>query len=218
MANKTYLELVNDVLVRLRENEVTSINDNTYSKLISKFVNDAKRQVEDAYNWNALSETLTVSTTANLFNYVMTDAGIRFRVFDVLNNSSDWFLENASTSDMNNWFLNQTPETGSPRYFNFNGVDANGDTQVDLYPIPNATYSINFNIIKPQAPLALNSDPIKVPDEPVIFLAYAKALAERGEDGGLKSSEAYSLYLTSLADHVANEGNHYPDEFTWDAV
>ena len=218
MANKTYLELVNDVLVRLRENEVTSVNDTSYSKLISKFVNDAKRQVEDAYNWNALSETLTVSTTANLFNYVMTNAGIRFRVFDVLNDSSNWFLENASTSDMNNWFLNQTPEVGSPRYFNFNGVDSNGDTQVDLYPIPNANYIINFNIIKPQAALSLNSDQIKVPDEPVIFLAYAKALAERGEDGGLSSSEAYGLNQTSLADHVANEGNHYPDEFTWDAV
>jgi hypothetical protein len=218
MANKTYLELVNDVLVRLRENEVTSVNDNSYSKLISKFVNDAKRQVEDAYNWNALSETLTVSTTATLFNYVMTNAGIRFRVFDVLNDSSNWFLENASTSEMNNWFLNQTPEVGSPRYFNFNGVDSNGDTQVDLYPVPNANYIINFNIIKPQAQLVLNSDQIKVPDEPVIFLAYAKALAERGEDGGLSSSEAYALYQTSLADHVANEGNHYPDEFTWDAV
>jgi hypothetical protein len=215
MANKTYLELVNDVLVRLRENEVTSVNDTSYSKLISKFVNDAKRQVEDAYNWNALSETITVSTTANLFNYVLTNAGIRFRVFDVLNDSSNWFLNNAATQEMDALFLVNTPEYGSPRYYNFNGVDSNGDTQVDLYPIPDANYIVNFNVIKPQAPLALNSDPIKVPDEPVIFLAYAKALAERGEDGGLSSSEAYALYQTSLADHVSIEGNKYPDEFTW---
>ena len=215
MANKTYLELVNDVLVRLRENEVTSVNDTSYSKLISKFVNDAKRQVEDAYNWNALSETLTVSTTANLFNYVLTNAGIRFRVFDVLNDTSNWFLNNAPTQEMDAWFLVNTPEYGPPRYYNFNGVDSNGDTQVDLYPIPDANYIINFNIIKPQAPLSLNSDQIKVPDEPVIFLAYAKALAERGEDGGLNSSEAYNLFQTSLADHVSVEGNKYPDEFTW---
>jgi hypothetical protein len=215
MANKTYLELVNDVLVRLRENEVTSVNDTSYSKLISKFINDAKRQVEDAYNWNALSETITVSTTANLFNYVLTDAGIRFRVFDVLNDSSNWFLNNAATQEMDALFLVNTPEYGSPRYYNFNGVDSNGDTQVDLYPIPDANYIVNFNVIKPQAQLSLNSDQIKVPDEPVIFLAYAKALAERGEDGGLSSSEAYALYQTSLADHVSIEGNKYPDEFTW---
>ena len=186
--------------------------------LISKFVNDAKRQVEDAYNWNALSETLTVSTTANLFNYVLTNAGIRFRVFDVLNDSSNWFLNNAATQEMDALFLVNTPEYGSPRYYNFNGVDSNGDTQVDLYPIPDANYIVNFNVIKPQAQLSLNSDQIKVPDEPVIFLAYAKALAERGEDGGLSSSEAYALYQTSLSDHVSIEGNKYPDEFTWTPI
>lgn len=217
MANKTYLQLVNDVLVRLRENEVTAVTDTAYSKLIGKFVNDAKRQVEDAYNWNALSETVTVSTSADLFNYVLTDSGIRFRVFDVLNDSSNWFLNNASTTQMDEWFLVDTPEKGSPRYFNFNGVDSNGDTQVDLYPIPDGVYTINFNIIKPQEEFTTNATQIKVPAEPVIFLAYAKALAERGEDGGLASSEAYALYQTSLADHISIEGNKYPDEFIWEA-
>ena len=59
-----YLELVNDVLVRLREDEVTAVTDTPYSKLISKYVNDAKRIVEDSYEWAGLTETLTV-TTAN---------------------------------------------------------------------------------------------------------------------------------------------------------
>ena len=77
---------------------------------------------------------------------------------------------------------------------------------------------INFNLIKPQDELSANSTQLKVPAEPVIFLAYAKALAERGEDGGLASSEAYALYQTSLADHIAIEGNKYPDEFIWDAT
>lgn len=217
MANKTYLELVNDVLVRLRENEVTSVTDNAYSKLIGKFVNDAKRQVEDAYDWNALSETVTVATTTDLFNYVLSDSGIRFRVFDVLNDSSNWMLNPASTLQMDEWFLVQTPEKGPPRYYNFNGVDSNGDTQVDLYPIPDGAYNIHFNIIKPQAEMAANSTALKVPAEPVIFLAYAKALAERGEDGGLASSEAYNLYKTSLADHVSIEGNKFQDEFIWKA-
>ncbi len=148
----------------------------------------------------------------------MTDAGIRFRVFDVINDTSNWFLNNASTMEMDEWFLVDTPEKSSPRYYNFNGVDSNGDTQVDLYPIPDGVYTINFNIIKPQDELSANSTQLKVPAEPVIFLAYAKALAERGEDGGLRSSEAYQLYQTSLADHISIEGNKYPDEFLWDSV
>jgi hypothetical protein len=79
-----YIQLVNDVLIRLRETEVSSVNDNAYSKLIAKFVNDAKRNVEDAYNWNALSDTLTAVTATDIFNYVLVGSGQRFRVIDVL--------------------------------------------------------------------------------------------------------------------------------------
>ena len=210
-----YLEAVNEVLVRLRENEVSSPTDTPYSKLISKFINDAKRQVEDAYNWNALSETLTVTTAPDLFNYVMTGSGQRFRVLDVLCLEKDNFLEFVPTTYMDNLFLNQTPQKDFPTYYNFNGVDEEGDTQVDLYPIPNAIYNINFNIIKPTAALSAASDKIKVPSEPIVFLAYAKALVERGEDAGMTSAEAYQLYQTSLADHIAIEESRYPNENIW---
>jgi hypothetical protein len=120
---------------------------------------------------------------------------------------------------MNDWFLNYpNVEEGAPKYYNFNGVDSNGDTQVDLYPMPNDTYNIFFNITKPQAPLSASSDLLKVPEEPVIFLAVAKALIERGEDAGMSSAEAYQLYLQSLADHVAMEANRYPTELIWKLV
>lgn len=218
MANKTYLEMTNEVLVRLREPEVTAVTDTAYSKLIGKFINDAKRQVEDAYNWNALSETLTVSTSANLFNYVLTGIGQRFRVIDVLNYTSESVMDLETTHNMNKVLLginNLTVERGSPRKYNFNGVDSNGDTQVDLYPIPDGVYTLYFNVIKPQPEFTLSADAIKIPDEPVVFLAYSKALAERGEDAGVTSNEAYQLYRQSLADHIAAEANRYPDEITW---
>jgi len=214
----TYLELVNDVLVRLRENEVTAVTDNAYSKLIGKYVNDAKRQVEDAYNWNALSETLTVTTSATLFNYILTGSGQRFRVLDVRNAETDMFLNYESTHNMNALFNFSTlTEDGAPRLYNFNGVDVNGDTQVDLFPIPDNVYNIYFNIIKPQDSLVNSADRLKIPSEPVLFLAYAKALIERGEDGGLSSAESYQLYQTSLADHIGSEANRYPDELVWQA-
>jgi hypothetical protein len=219
MANKTYLELVNETLVRLREPEVTAVTDNAYSKLIGRFVNDAKRQVEDAYTWNALSETLTVSTSANLFNYVLTGIGQRFKVIDVINSQSDWFLNYETTRKMDELFLNSgTVLVGAPDRYNFNGVDNNGDTQVDLYPIPDGVYDIYFNVIKPQAEFTAASTQIKVPSEPVIFLAYAKALNERGEDNGLNSVEAYELYRQSLSDHIAAEANRYPEELIWGSI
>ena len=213
-----YLDLVNDVLIRLREDEVTATTDTPYSKLIGKFVNDAKRMVEDSYQWNALSETLTVTTANDLFNYVMTGSGQRFKVIDVINSEDNFFLEYMPFSQMNNLFLNQTPQKGSPYYYNFNGVDANGDTQVDIFPIPDGVYNVFFNIFKPQASLSAGADVLKVPSEPVLKYAYAMAVAERGEDGGLAAQEATALADLSLADHIAIENGRYSDEYVWHQV
>lgn len=213
-----YIQLVNEVLVRLRESEVSSVTDNSYSKMIGKFVNDAKRNVEDSYNWNSLTDTLTAVTAVDIFNYVLVGSGQRFRVIDVLNDTSDTEVYGASTRWMDQKFLLNATQKGSPQYYNFNGVDANGDTQVDLFPIPDGVYNIRFNVVLPQPLLSNNADILKVPYEPVIFLAYAKALAERGEDGGLASNEAYGLYRQSLADAIALESGRYGEESQWISV
>ena len=107
MATYNYIQLVNDVLIRLREPEVTSVQESGYSKLIGKFVNDAKRQAEDAYNWNALSDTLTATTTHDVFNYILVGSGQRFRIIDVIDDTSNNFLELKTTNDMNSHFLVQ---------------------------------------------------------------------------------------------------------------
>lgn len=213
-----YLDLVNDVLIRLREDEVTATTDTSYSKLIGKFVNDAKRLVEDSYQWNALSETLTVTTANDLFNYVMTGSGQRFKVIDVINSEDNFFLEYMPFSQMNNLFLNQTPQKGSPYYYNFNGVDTNGDTQVDIFPIPDGVYNVFFNIYKPQVSLSAGADRLVVPSEPVLKYAYAMAVAERGEDGGIAAQEATALADASLSDHIAIENGRYSDEYVWHQV
>lgn len=218
MASYNYIQLVNDVLVRLREPEASSVSDTAYVKLIAKYVNDSKRQVEDAYNWNSLSETLSATTTADVFNYVLVGSGQRFRVIDVLNDTDNFFIENVSTIWMDQQFLLTTPQKGSPKYYNFNGTDNNGDTQVDLFPIPNGSYNIRFNIIKPQEPLVANADVLYVPHEPVILGALARAQAERGEDGGVQSGETYALYRQSLADAISLESNRYIEESQWNWV
>jgi hypothetical protein len=185
-----YLELVNNVLVRLREAEVTAPTDTPYSKLIGTFVNDAKRLVEDSFQWNVLTETLTVTTAPDLFNYVLTGSGQRFRVMDVVHSSGDYFLTPKTSSQMNQFLLNGVPQKGDSTFYNFNGVDVNGDTQVDLYPIPDGIQTIFFNLYKPQPTLTDASTTLFVPTEPVLKYAYAMAVAERGEDGGISSQEA----------------------------
>jgi hypothetical protein len=214
----TYLELVNDVLVRLREPVVTTYNETTYSTLIAKFINDAKRQIEDAFSWNALGTTITVTTVANTSSYSLTGAGQKFQVMDVINTTSLVGLRNISFTDMNRK-LNFAPvATETPVQYAFDGVDGSYDTQVKLYPIPNGVYTVKFMLTVPQATLASDSTVVKVPDVLVVQNAYARALVERGEDGGLSSSEAYNLYRAMLSDYIALEGTRYPENQEFEAI
>lgn len=219
MALPTYLDLVNDVLVRLREPAVGSVNENNLSSIIGRFVNDAKRQVEDAYNWNALSSKITVATTPSVYSYTLPASGNRFKVLDVYNQTSLVPMANAPTSFMNEQFiLVGTVPQGSPYYYNFNGMSVDGDTKIDVLPVPEKAYSLLFNLFIPQEELTTNAEKMLVPKEPVILLAYARSLVERGEDGGLNSSEAYSMYKSSLADAIAIEAGRYQEEDTWNWV
>ena len=207
----TLLELVNDVLIRLREPVVTTYTETAYSTLIAKFVNDTKRQVEDAFGWNALGQTVTISTVAGTYQYGLTGAGQKFQVLDAINATSNIGLKNTTFVDMNRKQNFSVVMTGIPSEYNFDGVDASYNTKVTLYPRPDGVYSLMFALAVPQATLAADSTVILVPDVVVAQGAYARALVERGEDGGLSSSEAYTLFRSMLSDYIALEGSRYPE-------
>lgn len=71
----TYLQIINAVLRRLRETEVTDVDETDYSKLIGEYVNSVKKEVEAAWDWNALRTTLTLNTVASTFNYTLIGSG-----------------------------------------------------------------------------------------------------------------------------------------------
>ena len=213
----TYLELINDVLVRLRETTVSTANETAYSTLIGKYVNDAKRQVEDAFNWNVLDTDITVNTVAGTYQYALTGAGSKFQLQDAINITSNVTLQNVPFVVMNRRQNFATPVSGIPSEFCFEGF-SNGDAKVTLYPRPDNVYNLKFTLTVPQATLTSDSTSILVPDVLVAQNAYARALAERGEDGGLTSSEAYQLYRLNLSDYIALEGTRFPDYDAFEAV
>jgi hypothetical protein len=208
----TYLELVNDVLVRLRESTVSTVGETTYSSLIGKFVNDAKRQIEDSYNWNCLAQTITVTTTAGTSSYALTGAGQKFRVNDALNTTSLIGLRNIEFVDMNRKLNLGAPSQSIPSEFCFSGVDGSGDTKVDLFPVPSGAFTLLFDLTIPQAALSADGTSVKVLDYLVSQSAYARALIERGEDGGTNSAEAYALFRGMLSDAIALESTRYPED------
>lgn len=209
--------MINDVLTRLRETPVSTASETTYSSLIGKFVNDAKRQVEDAFNWNVLDTDITINTVAGTYQYALTGAGSKFQLQDAINITSNVTLQNIPFVVMNRRQNFATPVSGIPSEFCFEGF-SNGDAKVTLYPRPDNVYNLKFTLTVPQATLTSDSTSILVPDVLVVQNAYARALAERGEDGGLTSSEAYQLYRLMLADYIALEGTRFPDNDAFEAV
>lgn len=214
----TYLEMVNDVLVRLREPVVTTASETTYSALIGKFVNDAKRQIEDAYAWNALGQTLTVTTVSGTASYSLTGAGQKFQVTNVLNVTSNLTMKNIGTAAMNRKQSFPPIVNAIPTEYAFDGIDGSYDTKATVWPVPDGVYSLKFFLTIPQATLSSDTTVVLVPDVLIVQNAYARALVERGEDGGLSSSEAYALYRSMLSDYIALEGTRFPDNEGFDAV
>jgi len=218
----TYLELVNRVMRRLREREVDTIQgtgtSNSYARLIGDFINEAKSQVEVAWDWSALRSTLTVNTTANVFNYELNGAQNNSKVLDVWNDSNNIEMQGKSSAWFNKSFLTTEPATGSPMFYNFNGVSVDGDMQVDIYPIPDAVYNLRFNITQRNLDLSADTDTLVIPARPIFLFATAMAIEERGEDGGQQSVNAYSAAQSALADEIALDAARHPEETIWYSV
>jgi hypothetical protein len=209
----TYLEIVNKVLKRLREPTVASVSENSYSSLIGDLVNVAKREIEDAWNWSALRTTLTATTAPDLFNYVLRGAGTRFRVIDVVNDTDNFFLQPRDSKWFETNLLMVPVQKGTPKYYNFNGVTQYGDTQVDIFPVPDTAYTVRFNVVMPQDDLTEDAEVVQIPYTLLIEGTLARAIAERGEDGGNQDQEM--RYRNMLADLIAIEAGTRPEETTW---
>ena len=213
----TYLQLVNNVLIRLRESEVSSVGDTPYSSLIGVLVNDAKREIEDAYSWNALSQTIIIPTVANQPSYTVIGSGERFKVDSVLNDTENVTMSQVSRDWLDRQYYLATVQNAAPVYFCFDGV-SNDDNVMRVWPQPDTVYSLRVNLNVPQNDLSANGDLIKVPPHLVQMLAYANAVAERGEDGGQSFSELYQKYRLALADAISLDANRYDEQVTWESI
>jgi hypothetical protein len=64
-------DLINKVLVGLRQDQIGSSQTTTtdsYELLILQFVNEAKEEVEESWDWRALRSTVTVTLAARSYN------------------------------------------------------------------------------------------------------------------------------------------------------
>jgi len=199
----------------MREDEVSSVQSTSYSKMVGDFVNDAKKIVEAAWDWSALRTTLTITTTADIFNYVLTGSQNRIKALNVINDTDNIFMEYRPATWFDDKYLNQDPVSGSPEYYTYNGVDSSGDSQIDVYPKPDGVYTIRFNCIFRNDDLSADVDTLMIPSMPVIHLAIALLARERGETGGTSAPEYFGIADKYLSDAIALDAQKHPDETIW---
>ena len=212
----TYLQIINGVMRRLRENTVSTSAETDYSTMIGDLVNDAKTTVEQSHEWTSLRSTITVATVLDQTTYSLTGAYQDSILKESLNDTSNWFLRLKSKNFFNRQtYLAGTTPSSAPNEFMWNGTDSDGYLQVDLFPTPDGIYSLRFDMVTPQAPLASDATVLKVPSDPVLQLAFAMALRERGETGGQSAAEQFGVAAISMSDAIQIDANKYQNELTF---
>ena len=212
----TYLEAINKVLIRLREDTVEDLSE-PYTKLIGEFVNSSKREVEDSIRWVQLRTTVQIVTVAGTSRYTLTSSGNRAKIMYAINATSEHKMKLANSEWMTMQFTTSSTQQSSPVYYDING-QTNGDFNVDIYPIPDSVYNLNFNMVIPQDELTGISEELIVPEQPVVLGAYAKAIAERGEDSGLSYRDALVNAEKALSDAISIDSINIPSEYIWEQV
>ena len=214
----TYLEAVNKVLRLLREDEVTGVTDNDYSKLIGDFVNDAYTIVEGAWEWSALEEDVVVTTVSGTQDYELNGAGELSTITDVYNTTTPAALREASSSWMRSQENLTTTANAKPEYWAVDGVGLDGDPKLSLWPIPDGVYSVTVRLDKSGGTLSVGATELTLPAQPVVQLAYAMALRERGEAGGQTAQEQLQVANVFLADAISRDAKRRPEKLCWRAV
>ena len=211
----TYLDLVNNVLRRLREEEVSNVSESTFSKMVGDFVNDAKKLVENAWDWSMLRTDVTLTTTSTVATYALEGTQDKVKTLSVINDTSNTVIEYRPYD----WFEEQVyingPVSGSPEYYTFNGYDVNNDTQITFYPTPNSAYDIQLKLVYNNDDLTENTDTLLIPDAPVMHLAIALLARERGETGGTSTPEYFAIADKYLSDAVAYDAQKHPEDTIW---
>lgn len=210
----TYLQIVNKVLKRLREREVSSVDQTTYSAMVGEFVNDAKAEIEDAWDWSANRSIISVDTVASTSTVTLTGFGLKGKILSAYNDTSNNPLRQRSQ----NWFDKQNYRSnvaeGSPTWFTFRGSDGT-DAKVELLSTPDGVYTLKFNTSCPQDELTSDSTSLEIPWRPVVLLAVAMLSDEKGESGTTNSLRLEKIAMKSLSDHIAYDASLHPLETNW---
>lgn len=208
----TLLQIVNKVLIRLREAQLGATSDSEYGTLLAEFVNETKREIEDAHNWTALRNTISFNTVQGTTAYTLSGAGQRSVIFDVYETTTKTTLPKGDAIRMKAE-IEEGSQSQPSRYF-IEGIDSNNDIKMNVSLTPDAVYTYNVHLKTPQADL-VDATVSTMDSSAIVLGTYSKALEERGEDAGTQASSARDKYVLAVGDVIAIDIALTGGEDTW---
>ena len=203
---KSYLQLVNKVLVNLRVSAVADLTS-AYAGVVGEFVNMAKEEVEDSWRWRVLSSEVQFTTVASQTKYFIDslansptvtlasgnypdersallyddqDNVVAFDITQVSSNCIYPLKHVARENIVDDLYLAPSKTPMQPWAFAYT-TEAQRPT-IYLADPPIGSRNLTFRFTVPQPELVNTTDSLLVPWRPVVLKATALALAERGEE------------------------------------
>jgi hypothetical protein len=214
----SYLTLVNRVLRRLRETPVISVDQTPYSRLVGQIINDAKREVEDSWQWSMLLKTFSSTTVPNSTDLLAwpNTLGPRVRLAIDPNDQSSpgscaGVASNLEVVEVSDTLacMSSGPVFGEPDKLSIvlnpasSAVEDSCPWAWQMWPYPDSDYELITYVIDPQRDLVENTDIMLVPSAPVEMRALLYLLYERGEELGEYLTLTSKKADSALADAIS---------------
>lgn len=215
----TYLDLMNNVLRRMRETSVATVNANTYSSMVGDYINDAIEIVQQAYDWSVLRESESAVVADGISSLTLPTSSDDIEIKTAMNVTDRTFMEYRSKDWFNQHLtLASNVENGKPMYYTYDGLDASGNTQLKVFPPADGNKTLQFEVVKRKANLQFDTDTTFLPSRPIIHFAVALLARERGETGGTSATEHFAIAQRYLSDAIALDAHKHEEELTFRTV
>jgi hypothetical protein len=228
----TALDILNKVLVGLRQDTLASGSTETstkYGLLILQFINEAKEEIEESWEWHSLRQTVTVTGSTALLTltsagdadvdtnersrllyeregggeYAGRGWGDQPQVFDVTD--AEHRLQEVSWERMERLHFQDNDGTSDPCYFAIRNDGSNLYMKVWPTPADSRTYKLRLYI--PEAEVASDAldTTITIPARPLYLKAQLKANRERGEEISAPGAVNEMDFVDALAVAIQRE-------------
>lgn len=218
----TFLQLINQVLTRLRENTIDQqrFQSDPFYRMIGANVNDAKLAVEDMWQWsqNRFKEEIQIISGQSIVE-LPNSYDNNYLIYSILMKENGGYVRFAPTDWLYAKYRNNLSEPvapNTPAYWTW-AIDNpdTGNQQIELWPPTADYYKLEVYGYRRAPELVDTDDRIKVPSLPVYSLATALSSRERGEVMGATTSELMALASNHASDAIAYDSAKFPEEMDW---